>query len=67
MELKFNVITIRKNPLKMIKYIKLNLKEGSSLKMLRQFSTYLDPDIIKNFGASCLILNNKKGKGSIRL
>lgn len=45
----------------------IDLRESSPLDMLRQFAVSLDADLIENYGASKLILDNDKGKGTIQL
>ena len=45
----------------------LDLKEAIPLEMLRQFVVNFDTDLIENFGAAKMLLDNDKGKGSISL
>ncbi|MGC1515866.1 MAG: BLUF domain-containing protein [Maribacter sp.] len=45
----------------------LGLNEDSPLEMLRQFAVYFNGDLTENFGAAKLMVDNKMGKGSIRL
>ncbi|WP_289645010.1 BLUF domain-containing protein [Maribacter aestuarii] len=45
----------------------LGLKEDNPLKMLREFSVHLNGDLIENFGAAKMTIDNQHGKGHISL
>lgn len=45
----------------------LGLRENTPLEMLRQFAVYLNAEIIESHGSGQLILDNAKGRGSIKL
>ncbi len=45
----------------------LGLKESSPIDMLRKFSVYLDADLLEDYGAARMILDNEKGSGSINV
>ena len=45
----------------------IDLKEASPIAMLKQFASYLDAELIEDFGAGKLILDNFNGKGHITL
>lgn len=45
----------------------IDIKESSPLNMLRHLAVSLDAEFIENQGAAKLVLDNKKGKGSIQL
>ena len=45
----------------------INLEEGSPQVMLKQFADYLEAELLQDFGAAQLVLDNWRGRGTITL